>query len=276
MRVFLSYRREDSAASSGRLRDALVARLGADNAFLDVSTIRVGEDFESATARALDEADVELVVIGPGWLARRADGGSRLDDAGDYVRREVLRALARGIPVVPVLVRGADLPGDSDLPPELAPLLSRQAVRLHDESWHDDVAALVEDLRERTRRGAIDVRAGTEVVLTTPSGRVGYAVTDAFARARGGGTWRVVVRTVKRNLDHPETYHGEWDYPALVVDGYPTSDGAACFAAVPEQVVPGERGRAAVGFDVSEDPTGGRVELAVEQDDVRGTLAVTR
>ena len=124
--------------------------------------------------------------------------------------------------------------------------------------------------------GAIDVRAGTEVVLTTPSGRVGYAVTDAFARARGGGTWRVVVRTVKRNLDHPETYHGEWDYPALVVDGYPTSDGAACFAAVPEQVVPGERGRAAVGFDVSEDPTGGRVELAVEQDDVRGTLAVTR
>ena len=146
MKVFLSYRRDDSAAYAGRLRDTIAAHLGAGNTFLDVSTIRVGEDFEVATGRALDAADVELVVIGPDWLRVGPDGTSRLSDPGDYVRLEVLRALQRDMPVVPVLVGGAELPEPAAVPEELRPLLLRQAVRLRDESWHEDVSALLDAL----------------------------------------------------------------------------------------------------------------------------------
>jgi hypothetical protein len=39
VKVFLSYRRDYSAAYAGRLRDTLVAQLGAESTFLDVSSI---------------------------------------------------------------------------------------------------------------------------------------------------------------------------------------------------------------------------------------------
>ncbi len=162
MKVFLSYRRDDSAAYAGRLRDTLAAQLGANNTFLDVSTIKIGEDFQAATGRALDAADVELVVIGPRWLALQPDGTSRLSDLGDYVRMEVLHALDRDVPVVPVLVAGADIPKPSEVPDELQPLLRCQAVRLRDESWHEDVSALLrhlsgpeQDVPARPRRWVI-------------------------------------------------------------------------------------------------------------------------
>ena len=41
-RVFVSYRRDDAAAYAGRLYDALSARFGADNVFMDVDAIGLG------------------------------------------------------------------------------------------------------------------------------------------------------------------------------------------------------------------------------------------
>ena len=110
MNLFVTYRREDSAAYAGRLHDLLVEEFGDDHVFQDVAAIDPGEDFEVAIDAALDEADAVLVVIGPNWLAPSADGLPRLHDAEDYVRIEVSRSLAKSIRVVPVLVGGAALP----------------------------------------------------------------------------------------------------------------------------------------------------------------------
>jgi hypothetical protein len=49
--------------------------------------------------------------------------------------------------VVPVLVGGAALPAASELPDDLKGLVRRQAVVLHDETWHQDVNGLVGSLR---------------------------------------------------------------------------------------------------------------------------------
>ena len=145
--IFLSYRRDDSAGFAGRLADGLEAEFGAGSIFRDVDDIRPGEDFQSAIDSQLQAVDVVLVMIGPRWLEARIKDGRRLDDATDLVRVEVATALASGKPVIPVLVGGAAMPGQGDLPSQLAGLARRQAVILSDDGWQGDVARLVASLR---------------------------------------------------------------------------------------------------------------------------------
>jgi hypothetical protein len=125
---------------------------------MDVSAIAVGTDFVEQVERAISNADVSLIVIGPGWLgATDAEGRRRLDDPGDHVRSEVRSALASPHPVVPVLVGDASLPTEDQLPDDLKALARRQAVELRDESWSEDVEGLVrrlegkEPVKERLR-----------------------------------------------------------------------------------------------------------------------------
>jgi len=171
--VFLSYRRSDVGGYAGRLLDALVQRLGATHVFQDVSTIAPGQDFSAAIGRALDRSDAMLAVIGPGWLAPSAgQARSRLFEPDDYVRLEIGAALTRDVRVVPVLVGHAQLPTPDDLPPDLQPLLLRQGVVLHDETWHEDVRGLLASLRgERapvvTRRRRILAGTAAGLVLAT-------------------------------------------------------------------------------------------------------------
>lgn len=141
-KLFISYRREDSAGFAGRLTDALEQRLGAGSVFRDVDDIRPGEDFEAVIERGLRQVQVVLVVIGPGWLEAAADGRRRLDRPDDFVRREVESALASGKPVVPILVGGASMPDAAALPPALRGLANRQALVMGDASWATDLARL--------------------------------------------------------------------------------------------------------------------------------------
>lgn len=129
MKVFLSYRREDSPAVVDRVVERLRRKLGPGNVFKDVDSVSVGENFLDKIQTALTAADVLLVVIGPGWLnASKRSGKRRLDDPDDWVRIEVREALQRDdVRVVPLLVEGATIPRESDLPPGLKALAYRQA-----------------------------------------------------------------------------------------------------------------------------------------------------
>ena len=114
---------------------------------MDVTAIAAGTDFVDQVERAISTSDVSLVVIGPQWLAATdSEGRRRLDDPEDPVRSEVRSALASTNPVVPVLVGDAALPSEGDLPDDIAQLARRQAVELRDETWSQDVEALVRRL----------------------------------------------------------------------------------------------------------------------------------
>lgn len=76
LRVFLSYRREDSSGHAGRLYDHLVWRLPATDVFRDIDGIKAGVDFVVAIERALDTCDVVLVIIGQRWLTVTATLGA--------------------------------------------------------------------------------------------------------------------------------------------------------------------------------------------------------
>ena len=141
--VFVSYRREDAGDAAGRLADRLADRFGAGRVFMDVEAIEPGIDFVEAITHAVEACDVLVAVIGPGWLTARDTQGRRLDDPHDWVRVEVRTALARGVRVIPVLVRDAVMPDREDLPKDLAGLARRAALRVRHESFRDDAARLV-------------------------------------------------------------------------------------------------------------------------------------
>ena len=139
-RIFVSYRRKDSAGHAGRLFDRLREHFGAARVFRDVDQLKGGDDFVEALARAVDSCDVFILVIGRDWLDARNEGGQRrLDDPQDFIRLEVETALRRKVLLLPVLVEGAAMPEPSDLPEALSPLARRQAIELSEHRWDFDV-----------------------------------------------------------------------------------------------------------------------------------------
>ena len=146
-RLFVSYRRDDAAAYAGRLYDALAARFGAGNVFMDVDAIGLGSDYRESIDGALESCDAAIALIGRGWLgAVDEDGRRRLDDPSDVLRLELERALATDLVVIPARVGGAELPDAEELPATVAPLVRRQGIELRDSTWRDDVAGLVRRL----------------------------------------------------------------------------------------------------------------------------------
>lgn len=196
--LFISYRREDSAGFAGRLTDALEQRLGAGSVFRDVDDIRPGEDFEAVIERGLQQVQAVLVVIGPGWLDAAADGRRRLDQADDFVRREVESALASGKPVVPILVGGASMPDAAALPPALRGLANRQALVMGDASWAADLARLQAVLAQWLQASA----------TTTPARQRTWLVVFATLAlaALGLGAWWLGLGRGPR----PEAVVGAW------------------------------------------------------------------
>jgi hypothetical protein len=142
--IFISYRREDTAATAGRLDDHLTGRFGKDRVFMDVDSIAIGHDFTKALVEAVSRCSILLVLIGRGWISATGDEGRRkIEDPDDWVRVEVETALNRGIQVVPVLVDGATLPQASDLPSSLHPFILRQTFSLNNTAFKSDVENLI-------------------------------------------------------------------------------------------------------------------------------------
>src|SRR5207249_3513518 len=143
-KLFINYRRDDTAPYAGRLYDRLIAHFGEDQVFIDIDQIEPGEDFVEAIDRKVGTCDIAIVAIGPNWLrATDASGKRRLDDEEDFVRTEIVAALHRNIRVIPILVDGARMPGKHDLPEALAPLSRRNAIELSETRFHADVNRLL-------------------------------------------------------------------------------------------------------------------------------------
>lgn len=143
-RIFISYRRADAGAVAGRLRDRL-EELFPGHVFLDVDDIAPGQDFVAAIEGNLASAAALLVVIGNQWL-RGSASGAKLGDPDDYVTRELAAALRMRVPIVPVLVDGADMPDEQALPQDLRPFTRNNAARVRHESFRRDCEPLVEFL----------------------------------------------------------------------------------------------------------------------------------
>jgi len=142
--VFISYRRSESQHATGRLFSRMAPRYLAEaEIFMDVEAIAAGADFTAALDRSLKGCKVCLVMIGPRWLTEtNADGSRRIDNPNDFVRQEVIAALARNITVIPVLIDNARMPTPGELPEPLKPLAARNALAINHERFDEDADAL--------------------------------------------------------------------------------------------------------------------------------------
>ena len=152
MRVFISYRRDDSMVTAALLYGEIKSRPEFADAFMDIDDIGYGDDFVAAIDAALLAAEVVVVVIGPRWtemLQARLRGD-------DWVRHEVATALrlrdAAARPgraplrVVPVTIGGAAPPAESALPADLSPLARLGMLRFDEHALKASVNTLLEAL----------------------------------------------------------------------------------------------------------------------------------
>jgi hypothetical protein len=149
-KIFLSYRREDSADATGRIYDHLAGRYERDSIFKDVDSIPFGVDFRKHLQTVIETCEVVLVIIGDRWLTIPNEGGQRrLEDPADFVRIEVEAALQRDIPIIPILVNGAVMPRPQDLPEPMQELAYRNGLPVrHDPDFHNDLERLVKSLEQ--------------------------------------------------------------------------------------------------------------------------------
>ena len=111
-RLFLSFRRPQDVHLAGRIADRL-------------------DDFGRSVVGDVGECDVLLAVVGPDWTPTES------------MRTEVERAARRAVPVIPVLVDGAELPDDQL--PGTGHVADHVTVR--HETFRADVARLADVVR---------------------------------------------------------------------------------------------------------------------------------
>jgi hypothetical protein len=148
IRLFLSYRRADSAEITGRIYDRLVSHFGRENVFKDVDSIPLGVDFRQYLNEQVSRCNTLVTVIGPTWISAAYENGvRRLDDPGDFVRIEIASALQRNISVIPILVRNAEMPKEHELPPDLKALAFRNAsMARNDPDFHNDLDRVIKSM----------------------------------------------------------------------------------------------------------------------------------
>jgi hypothetical protein len=168
-RIFISYRREETAYPAGWLFDRLADHFGAGQIFKDVDSIQLGDDFVEVISSAVGACDVLLALIGDQWLTiTDEDGRRRLDNPDDFVRLEIEAALTRNVRVIPVLVAGARMPRVDELPATLAKLVRRQALELSPSRFEFDTGRLLKVL-DRTLAEPQAPPAATDPDVAVPA-----------------------------------------------------------------------------------------------------------
>lgn len=198
-RIFISYRREGGSGFAGRLAEDLERRFGANEVFRDVEDIASGEDFVERLDSALRSCRVLLAVLDKTWLSASNSGGRRLDDPKDFVRTEIATALRNGVRVIPVLVEGATMPSEQDLPSNIKSLARRQAHELSDLRWDYDIDKLASTIEKACADGGeIDKNPAHRRRIVTAAFALGLVV---------------IAAVVWFSYSHTPDLNGNWNLP---------------------------------------------------------------
>lgn len=146
VRVFISYRHDDTWGEAQLLRDRLANRFGRENVFVDTD-LQAGMEWLKEIKSRRDSCHIFLALIGTRWLSIMKERGHAaiVEPAEDYVRWEVRYALrpSSGIRVIPVLM-GDAVPFDAEaLPRSLRGLAKIEAAQVRRKLFEADVEHLI-------------------------------------------------------------------------------------------------------------------------------------
>ncbi|MEL7032036.1 MAG: TIR domain-containing protein [Pseudomonadota bacterium] len=186
-KVFISYRRADSQHAVDRLYAGLSRQMAEPkrDIFMDVDNIPLGVDFEDHLSSKVAECETLLCVIGPNWLSEIQ---ARAEDPKDFVRIEIEAALKRGIPVVPILLDGAPVPAEHQLPPSIRALSRRNGTEIRRATFEANVETLARGLG--LKESAQVQKSGVSAPSKRSSSRGMIAAVSILALISGGaGVW---------------------------------------------------------------------------------------
>jgi len=154
--AFISYRRNDSYLGGASdepsllqlIRTELIG-LGFTDVFLDVSSLRVGETFDSRILREITECDLFIVLIGENWVKElkfRAE-----NQLNDVAARELRAAMKMEKEIAAFLIDHAQMPSELELPQELIDFHYYDAARLASSADQAVISAALKPAAERVR-----------------------------------------------------------------------------------------------------------------------------
>jgi hypothetical protein len=148
--IMVSYRRADAQDMAGRIADYLIAKYGEKSVFFDVDSIPTGVNYHTRIEGAILKCDAMVVVIGLGWLGKNLGKKPlRIHDPGDPVRVEIETALQHKKAILPLLVNGAKMPEETELPDTLREFHSYNAAKVDSGSdFRMHMQRLIDSLNE--------------------------------------------------------------------------------------------------------------------------------
>jgi tetratricopeptide (TPR) repeat protein len=141
-KCFISYRRKRPFAARHVAHRLTEHKF---DVFFDIKGIEAGDRFPDIIEANLRQSNVVFVTIDDEWLVEK-DGERRLNTPQDWVRQEIELALELKIPIIPLLVEGATMPRQEDLPDSLRDLAQFQGARLRNENFETDLDKIVLDV----------------------------------------------------------------------------------------------------------------------------------
>ncbi len=121
--------------------------------FLDFEVLKGGK-FTDAILRKIEEATDFVVILTPGSLDRMKRAKRKLanpfirrdsqDVSNDWMRREIAYALTLDKNVVPIFTEGFEMPTESELPDDVAALVSYHGLTPHNDLFEESLGRLCE------------------------------------------------------------------------------------------------------------------------------------
>ena len=136
--VFISYRRQGASAEARLIQQAL---LGDFRVFLDVDRMPSGR-FDESLLRIIERTANFVVILSKGSL-------DRAHAPTDWLRREIVHALTKGVNVVPVTLPDFQFPHAQELPEEIRDLVRHDAVAYSHVYFYPAIDKLKDHLRPR-------------------------------------------------------------------------------------------------------------------------------
>lgn len=150
--IFINYRTGDGEQAATTIERELSQRFGNGVAFRASESIKPGRTYPDELLAGVRSSSALLALIGPGWIDApdtQRPGRRALDNEEDWVRKEIMEAFARVLPVIPVLIgRRMERLKSSLLPQPLARLAYIQSMRYDTQQASADLARIGDVLAE--------------------------------------------------------------------------------------------------------------------------------
>lgn len=168
MKIFISYRRNDTADMAGRLYGDLKKKFSNAEIFFDANEIPSGAELSNYIREKIKEADLLLAIIGWNWTDYSEETKkNRIFEEYDWVKEELLIAIKNKTPIMPVLAFGAPFPSRKAIPIDIRHILNINSARLRrDPDYESDFEELSNSIsliiQRNNTRAAEKIRLNNE------------------------------------------------------------------------------------------------------------------